>query len=144
MAEYLLRDLARRRGLVVEVRSAGTHAVTGAPPTPDTIAVLQEWGIDASRHRSQPLCWELLDWADVILTMTRDQKEYLLMMDAELCGRVFTLPEYVGLAREEVSDPYGNTREAYRKVRDQLADLVQRLVAQWVGAAAPAHRGEKE
>lgn len=144
MAEYLLRHLANRHGLSVEVRSAGTHAVTGEPPTSETVAVLREWGIDASGHRSRPIDWELLDWADVVLTMTQQQKEHLLMMDGDLNGRVFTLPEYVGLAKDEVPDPYGNTRDAYRKVRDQLADLVQRLVAQWAGATAATRQAGKE
>jgi protein-tyrosine-phosphatase len=45
----------------------------------------------------------------------------------ELQGKVFTLTEFVG-ANGEVPDPYGTMRAAYRKVRDQLAELVAKLV----------------
>lgn len=137
MAEYLLRALARQRGLALEVRSAGIYAATGAPATEHTVAVLREVGIDASAHRSQPISWELLDWADLVLTMTRDQKEHLLLMDPDLNGRVFTLAEFVG-AEGDVPDPYGDTREAYRKVRERLQELLERLVARLQETAQPA------
>ena len=127
MAEYLLRHFAQRWNVPLEARSAGIYAAIGDPATHETLAVLKELDIDASAHRSQSISWELLDWADVTLTMTASQKEHLLALDPELQGKVFTLPEFVG-AKGEVPDPYGTTREAYRKVRDQLAELVAKLV----------------
>ena len=42
MAEYLAREIARQKGIEVEVKSAGTWAVYGEPATEETIAVLQE------------------------------------------------------------------------------------------------------
>jgi protein-tyrosine phosphatase len=127
MAEYLLRHFAQRWNVPLEARSAGIYAAMGDPATPETLAVLKELGIDASAHRSQFISWELLDWADVVLTMTVGQKEHLLSLAPELQGKVFTLTEFVG-ANGEVPDPYGTMRAAYRKVRDQLAELVAKLV----------------
>lgn len=129
MAELILRDIALGNGLDIEVRSAGTTAVDSEPATPETIAVLNELGIDARTHRSQSLSRDLLDWADLVLTMTRSQKDYILGIAPELKGKVFTLPEFVG-EDGEIADPYGASRQAYRAVRDRIANLVQRLVRQ--------------
>lgn len=127
MAKFLLQDVAQRNGLDVETQSAGTAASYGEPATEEAIAVLQELGIDAKSHRSQPLSWELLDWADWVLTMTESQKRYILSIAPELKGKVFTLKEFVG-EDGEIPDPYGTSRQAYRQTRDEIARLVQKLV----------------
>lgn len=127
MAEFLLRDLARKHGLDIQTRSAGIYAVVGAPATEETIAVLGEWGIDAQEHRSQPLSWELLDWADLILTMETWHKEHILAKAPELQGRVFVLTEFVG-EDGEVPDPYGTARHAYREIRNLIQRLVSKVI----------------
>lgn len=143
MAEYLLRHFAQQWGVPLQARSAGIAASTGAPATPEVLAVLQELGIDASAHRSQFIDWELLEWADVVLTMTVGQKEHLLALAPELWGKVFTLPEFVG-ADGEVLDPYDLTLASYRKVRDLLAELVAKLVKKLAALKEPPfHTAEK-
>ncbi|MGQ9462868.1 MAG: low molecular weight protein arginine phosphatase [Candidatus Fervidibacter sp.] len=128
MAEYLTRDLIRRNGLDdIEVKSAGVWAVHGEPATEETLAVLQELGIDARSHRSQPLDWDLLEWADLVLTMEEWQKERIIAKAPELQNKVFTLPEFAG-EEGEVPDPYGTARHAYRQVRDQIQRLVEKAV----------------
>jgi len=127
MAEYLAREIARQKGMEVEVKSAGTWAVYGEPATEETIAVLQELGIDARPHRSQPLDWDLLDWADLVLTMEDWHKRQILAKAPEANGKVFTLTEFVG-EEGEVPDPYGTARSAYRQVRDQIRRLVEKAL----------------
>ncbi|MCS7186985.1 MAG: low molecular weight protein arginine phosphatase, partial [Armatimonadota bacterium] len=93
MAEFLLRKLACQQGIEeVEVKSAGLWAIQGEPATEETIAVLQELGIDAKSHRSKPLDWELIDWADLILTMEEWQKRQIIAKAPEAKSKVFTLP----------------------------------------------------
>ena len=53
----------------VEVGSAGTHAIPGAPATREAIAALARRGGDLSRHRSRPLTPELIRSADLVLGM---------------------------------------------------------------------------
>ncbi len=127
MAEFLLRDLAQKQGLDIQTRSAGIYAVVGAPATEETVAVLEEWGIDAREHRSQPLSWELLDWADLILTMETWHKQYILAKAPELQDRVFVLTEFVG-EDGEVPDPYGTARRACREIRDLIQQLVSKVI----------------
>lgn len=127
MAEYLMREMACQRGVEIDVKSAGIWAVHGEPVTEETVAVLQELGIDAKLHRSKPLNWDLLDWADLILTMEDWQKRQILAKVPEANGKIFTLPEFVG-EDGEVPDPYGTARHAYRQVRDQIRMLVEKAL----------------
>jgi len=127
MAEYLTREIARQKDIEIEVKSAGTWAVYGEPATEETIAVLQELGIDAKLHRSQPLDWDLLDWADLVLTMEEWHKRQILAKANEANGKVFTLTEFVG-EEGDVPDPYGTSRHAYRQVRDQICRLVEKAL----------------
>lgn len=132
MAEYLTRELARRRGIEVEVKSAGVWAVQGEPATEETIAVLQELGIDAKPHRSQPLDWDLLEWADLVLTMEEWQKRQIVAKAPEVKDKVFTLPEFVG-EEGDVPDPYGTARHAYRQIRDRIQRLVEKMLVKIAG-----------
>lgn len=127
MAEFLLRELTRQRGIDVEVKSAGLWAVHGEPATEETIAVLQELGIDAKSHRSRPLDWDLIDWANLVLTMEEWQKSQIIARAPETRNKVFTLTEFAG-EEGEVPDPYGTARHAYRQVRDQIQRLVEKVL----------------
>jgi len=132
MAEYLTRELAQRRGIEVEVKSAGVWAVQGEPATEETIAVLQELGIDAKPHRSRPLDWDLLEWADLVLTMEEWQKRQIVAKAPEVKDKVFTLPEFVG-EEGDVPDPYGTARYAYRQIRDRIQRLVEKMLVKIAG-----------
>lgn len=132
MAEYLTRELAQRRGIEVEVKSAGVWAVQGEPATEETIAVLQELGIDAKPHRSRPLDWDLLEWADLVLTMEEWQKRQIVAKAPEVKDKVFTLPEFVG-EEGDVPDPYGTARHAYRQIRDRIQRLVEKMLVKIAG-----------
>lgn len=127
MAEYLTREMARQQGIEIEAKSAGVWAVYGEPPTEETIAVLQELGIDAKPHRSKPLDWDLLDWADLVLTMEDWHKRQILLKAPETNSKVFTLTEFVG-EEGEIPDPYGTARHAYRQVRDQICRLIEKAL----------------
>lgn len=133
MAEFLLRKLAHQQGIEVEVKSAGLWAVNGEPATEETIAVLQELGVDAKSHRSKPLDWELIDWADLILTMEEWQKRQITAKAPEAKSKVFTLPEFVG-EEGEVPDPYGTSRHAFRQVRDRIQRLVEKMLGKIANA----------
>ncbi len=127
MAEYLMKEMARQYGIDIEVKSAGILAVHGEPATEETVAVLQELGINVKSHRSKPLDWDLLDWADIILTMEGWQKRQILTRVPEMDNKVFTLTEFAG-EEGEVTDPYGTARQTYRQVRDQIYMLVEKAL----------------
>jgi protein-tyrosine phosphatase len=79
------------------VRSAGTWARSGSPPTPEAEASAAERGIDISDHRSNSLSHDLIRWADLVITMTAEHRDEVLDMAPDAADRTFTLKELVAL-----------------------------------------------
>jgi protein-tyrosine phosphatase len=95
MAEALARSL-----VFAEVRSAGVAADQGGPASAQAIEVMRRRGHDVTAHRSQLVSEELLDWADLVLTMTRQHKQILLERFPGVGTKVYTLKEYALDAEE--------------------------------------------
>jgi protein-tyrosine-phosphatase len=133
MARALFLQALRDRWARVEKReweiwSAGLFTYEGRLASPHAVAAMREQGIDISRHRSTLLRKELILEADLILTMTISQRDYLLEQFPAEAIQIFTLSEYIGDASGEVMDPYGQDLEAYRRSLTQIKFLVDRLL----------------
>ncbi|HET7789410.1 MAG TPA: low molecular weight protein arginine phosphatase [Gemmatimonadales bacterium] len=129
LAEALLRRALEERDLKgVEVRSAGTGAWDGAPASEGAYLVGLERGLDLSAHRARLLTRELVEEADLILTMARHHRARVDELGGE--GRVFVLGEYAGREGDaaEVSDPFGGDLEIYRETCIELEGLVASVV----------------
>lgn len=125
LAEALLvRTLKERAIEGVNVTSAGTGAWDGAPASEGAYLVGLERGLDLSGHRARLLTRELVDQADLILTMARHHRARVDELGGE--GRVFVLGEYAGVGGDgaEVSDPFGGDLDVYRATCVELEALV--------------------
>ncbi len=142
MAEHLLRhhlqDMADRG---IEVQSAGVAAVPGMSAASQAIEVLKEKGI-SMEHTSRPLTEELVEWADLILTMTGSHKQLVLSQFPKSVDKVYILKEYIikadGTGSDEVnkkmeegnpdiSDPFGGDVEVYRRSAEELEKAIREL-----------------
>lgn len=127
MAHVLLEKMLDARGVDgnVRVRSGGiaNHARDGMIPSLDARIVLREDDIhlaedafastDLRRHR------EIVAAADLIVTMTAQQKDTIAAY-AEAQGRpVLTLHELAGEAGD-VDDPFGQGEDRYRATKDEI------------------------
>ncbi len=119
LAHGFLQEAVRRRGLPVDVDSAGTHAWEGAPIAPEVVQVLQEAGIPFS-HRSQMLTPERVAWADLILAMTEEHRRFVEAMGGK--GKVVRFAAY------DMPDPVGHPLSQYRWV----AGLIRRELDRWL------------
>ncbi|MDY0323553.1 MAG: low molecular weight protein arginine phosphatase [Candidatus Carbobacillus sp.] len=116
----------------VEVLSAGLFAIEGESASPEAQLVLEEEGIDLSQHRARPLTSELLEEADLILTMTRAHRQMLLSLYPEHEHKIWTLKAWVGSLKgetvneedEDIPDPFGYDVAVYAQTRDLLKSLV--------------------
>lgn len=125
----------------VVVESAGIGAWGGAPASEGAYLVLLERGIDLSAHRARLLTRQMVEQADVILTMGRVQ----LGKVRELGGgaRAHLLAEYagrnpgqaVGEGEGEIADPFGAELDAYRETYRQLVELLPAVARRLVGAS---------
>jgi protein-tyrosine-phosphatase len=121
----------------VRVESAGTAAVNGAPATEHAAAVAVEHGLDLSSHESRELTAELLDWADLVLTMTPSQFEAVVRLGGG--ERVALITDFIdgpGVG-EAVHDPFGGDLEMYRQTFAQLEEAATGLLARLEPILAP-------
>jgi protein-tyrosine-phosphatase len=140
MAHVLLEKMLAERDAAdrVRVRSGGIGNIArdGMIPSLDARIVLREDGIvlgedgltstDLRRHR------HLIGEADLILTMTGEQKRVLAGWPEAGDTQVFTLREFAGDAGD-IDDPFGQEENRYRVCRDEiklcLTKSIDRLLA---------------
>lgn len=125
MAEALLKHKKKD----IEVQSAGLFAFQGGPTSKHTVEVLKEKGI-LCEHRSQQVNQNLLEWADVVLTMTEHHKASLHADFPNYANKIHTLKQFVGAdgGGGDVVDPFGGTLEAYRYTLAELEPLMDKLI----------------
>ncbi len=113
-----------------EVISAGIFAHAGNPVSLETSLLLQkEEGIDLSSHQSQCIDTDMVQGADLILTMTREHKNFIINQYPLPDGKeIHTLSEYVGQNHEDIIDPIGGGLESYRECLQQMRGLIHMLV----------------
>ncbi len=82
---------------MVKIASAGLSAVADRPMDPHAAAALIELGGDPADFRSREFTRELAADADLVLTMTRDQRRTVLEATPRGLRRTFTLTEAADL-----------------------------------------------
>lgn len=111
MAEALMRQ----KSPVNEVQSAGIFAGGNDRANEKTIHVLKEVGISLD-HASQPVTNQLLNWADLVLTMTTGHKHSLILHHPNFQDKYFTLKEYV----------LGTDKESWKELKKAYATYEER------------------
>ena len=96
------RLLALRLGSTVQVRSAGTHALVGQPMSPPMDALVAGAGALADGFAARRLQASMIS-ADLVLTMTREQRSWTVELVPAALRRIFTLKQYAYLL--ELLDP---------------------------------------
>lgn len=121
MAEALLREIAQKNRLAVEVKSAGVSAISGINPSPQAVQVLKEEGIVVD-HESQPLNPQLIDWSDLILSMTVAHKQLIVHNFPQTAGKIYTLKEYA-LWEEGIDDIHQKLDHLYMEAENKRVEI---------------------
>lgn len=104
MAEALLRKMLKEdlgeKAATIHVVSAGTSAKSGDVAAQNAIVVLEKEGIDLRSHRARRITPEMVQTADLILTMTLEQKKSVLSLAPSTANKVFTLTEFAEGVKE--------------------------------------------
>lgn len=131
LAKYYIEQSPSLKGNV-HVTSAGIFASENDRATYQAIKVMKGKGIDLMAHKSRRLSLELVEESDLILAMTRNHKESVLLMEPRAEGKVYTLREYLMAGqREDVKDPFGQNEDVYRLTLEELDELIWQLVQKW-------------
>lgn len=81
------------------VSSAGVRAREGDPAAPESVALAARHGLDLTAHRSRPLTDALVEDAELILTMSEQQRDHCARLRPRAAMRAFTLRELHRLLR---------------------------------------------
>lgn len=111
MAAALLTHLVGDR---IEVRSAGTEPADEINPV--AVAAMAELGVDMTANTPKVLTGDAVQSSDVVITMG--------------CGD--TCPHFPGVTYRDwrLADPAGQSLDAVRAIRDDIANRVHALVAE--------------
>ena len=127
LAERIFRRLLAEAGLDAEVRSAGVAAYPGMTSPKEVLQALAARGLDGTGHRAQPLSGELVDWADLILTMESGHQMVVAGQFPRTVGKIHVLKDYVDL-RGDVEDPIGRPQKDYDACADEIEELLKKLL----------------
>ena len=117
MAECLLRSALASRGKAdVQVLSAGTYALSGAPASPGAQRAMERRGLSLADHKSRAVTGALLESCTLIVGLTQNHIAQLRMMYPDCPAPMTAFDD------PPVSDPYGGDDAAY----EQAAQDIQR------------------
>lgn len=138
MAEGIFKKLIAEDDTLkdITVISAGTSVYLPGGATLQAIEAVSQLGVDIREHRAKPITEELINNADLILTMTGAHKVRVLSMAPEAQEKTFTLKEFADPKGEDldISDPFGLSIEEYKncakdiesemiKVKDKIKEM---------------------
>ncbi len=124
MAEALFNDRYRDTGW--EAISAGLSAFPGWPVSEHTVEALREFGIDVRGMTSKPVNRRMLNKVSLVVTMTTLQREWLRCAAPALHDKIISISD-VSERSHDIADPFGETIASYRRVRDELSDILEEL-----------------
>ncbi|WP_047150775.1 low molecular weight protein arginine phosphatase [Aneurinibacillus tyrosinisolvens] len=136
MAEKLLRKMAAENEMDIQVQSAGIFASPGSAASSHAATVLDKKGITEA-HQSQIVSESLIDWADLVMTMTESHKHTLLQQFPDYEDKIYTLKEYTDASpetqerNEELECLYARLAEKQEEFMKQHREEIHRLEDQY-------------
>ena len=130
MAEALLRLEAARRGLRINVASAGVRCGNpGGPANDHAIAAMQARGIDLSSHMQRQVEAAAISQFDMIIALDGAVRDKIRKTVPDL--KVSLLLDFsIENVGENVPDPYGQGPEAYERAVQLIKAGIEGLLAQ--------------
>lgn len=112
----------------ISAMSAGVAAIPNSIISKNASKVIKEnLDLDINERISVQLSEELLNDAELVLTMTQSAKGYILNLLPQIEGKIFTLKEYIGESGD-VLDPYGGDIKIYSETFSELNILITQLL----------------
>ena len=134
MAHWLLlKKIEDNQIKNIEVYSCGIYAENGDIPTYEAERVMEEYGVDITKHRATNIMKSNIQEMDLILCATQSHKIAVLDIYPELKEKVFTMKEYVKYNREnhdsiDIKDPWGYDIDTYRSCVGEIDECLELLI----------------
>ena len=127
LAAEIGRVMAEDRGLDYTFSSAGIYADIGCFASMGSIDAAQAFGGDLSYHQATSLTEDMIEDADLVLTMTQGHKNTLVLKHPQYKDKIFTIKEYAGESGD-IDDPFGQGVEVYNQVAEEIAGLLNKIL----------------
>lgn len=128
MAEGILKSIGNKNNMDLEIKSVGISVYDGEKASKNSIEAMKKIGIDISEHEATQLRRDLVEEADLILTMSHSHKEFILSSYPSSRSKLFTLTEYVYGVEKDIEDPFGRSLSVYERTRDEIYQAVKKIV----------------
>ena len=126
MAEGILKSMLTKED-GIQVLSCGLFAAWGMSASENAILAMREKGIDISNHRANNINEDVINDADLILTMTNSHKQMLIGAFGDgVKDKVYTVCEYADMDGD-ISDPYGGDISCYKECADMLLGAIGKI-----------------
>lgn len=113
----------------LRAKSAGITIVPGSFVTENSVELVkEELDIDIQHKEAIQLNRNMLEMADIVLTMTNYGRDFIKNSYPDYKDKVFSICEYAGVTGE-ITDPYGSTISVYHKIYKELEDIIPRIIA---------------
>lgn len=122
MAEGLANYLNKEFNTNVLALSVGLRAFPGMKVMPEAVTAISE-KFDISEHRARQFDEKFLQAADLVITMTEDQKNFLIEKYKDDKDKIITLKEFAD-ETGDIDDPYAHPQFVY----DRCAQEIERLL----------------
>ena len=123
MAEGLLKTWLPAH----ELFSAGLNALAGERADPLAIALMRQMAIDISTHRARPVAQWMMQEADLVLTMDRQQQQLMQRRYPFAAGKVERLGEIDDI---DIPDPHRRGLGAFRHSLNLIRQTVRSRLPQ--------------
>lgn len=112
----------------ISVQSAGVFASDNLPATDQAIKAMDNKGIQLE-HKSQMVTDSLIEWADLVLTMTDQHKQHLQSFFPDHTSKIFSLVEYTtGENDKNIADPFGGDVALYEATASEIESYIDLLI----------------
>ena len=128
----LLKKIEDKKIQNVEVYSCGIYAENGDIPTYEAKRVMEEYGVNLSKHRATNIQNSNIEDMDLILCATSSHNIAVIDLYPELKEKVFTMKEYVNYNREfhspvDIKDPWGYDIDTYSSCAAEIDECLELL-----------------
>lgn len=138
MAEAAFSAFAQQKNLPVIVMSAGIKVSPNERDiNPKALAALRHYGLDFPYFSSTSLTKETLLSADIVLCMTRQQRDLLksarkrLLAESGKTRAKNTVFCFFDLTGADIPDPYGKGEEVYLSTLEAIMSAFPIIVEKW-------------
>jgi len=127
-AEFYLKKLLKNKN--IEVKSTGFHQVVNRNCPDNIINIAKVNNIDLTNHLSNRINEVMLDWADAIVIMDRDNWQDLIKLNKKVAGKVVWLGAFAFNEKKyiEIEDPYSKDVNNIKKIIKRLMQATENFM----------------